>query len=152
MELHFVHGTPDGKLAVLGVFVKGGGSVPNAEFDKILNNLPTEMQLDETGESANVTDPDDLVTGVNVDIKKLLPKNKKKFFAYAGSLTTPPCSEGVNWYVLAEPIVVSDEQITKYQSYANSYGFFPGNRPTQLIGDRKVIQPNVNSMDWGVVE
>ncbi len=50
-------------------------------------------------------------TGIRINPRSLLPRDKKKYHSLAGSLTTPPCSEGVEWYVLAEPITMSVLQL-----------------------------------------
>ncbi|MFZ2726281.1 MAG: carbonic anhydrase family protein [Methylococcaceae bacterium] len=106
LELHFVHGTPNGKLAVLGVLIKAG--MANAEFQKILDNAPTLASV--TNTPANET----------IDPSALLPQSRK-FYSYAGSLTTPPCTEGVDWYVLTRPIEVSSEQLAQFEAlYADN--------------------------------
>jgi len=64
----------------------------------------------------------------------LLPRNKKHAFTYAGSLTTPPCSEGINWYVLEEPIAASESQIMALED------FYHGNiRHVQDLNGKTVI-------------
>jgi len=46
-----------------------------------------------------------------------LPRHRKHFYTYAGSLTTPPCREGINWYVLTEPITMSEAQLLQLKSF-----------------------------------
>jgi carbonic anhydrase len=103
LEVHFVHGTQDGKLAVVGVFFKAGKA--NPDFQAILDNAPAAAGQTNTP------------AGVELAPLALLPKFRGNFFAYAGSLTTPPCSEGVNWYVLKNPIQVSSKQIRQFQAF-----------------------------------
>jgi carbonic anhydrase len=103
LEIHFVHATPSGKLAVLGVLVRQG-IAPNAEFQKILDNAPAVA-------STTVNTP----ANVSINPLALVPANKK-FYTYAGSLTTPPCTEGVNWYVLRTSIVASKAQILAFKT------------------------------------
>lgn len=70
-----------------------------------------------------------------VDINKLLPKDLA-YYRFNGSLTTPPCTEGVVWIVLKNPSTISDKQIRKFHSaipYAN-------NRPIQPLNARIIIQ------------
>src|SRR5262249_45686646 len=81
MEVHFVHKSGDGKLAVVGIFLKEG-SAPSP-FAPVLSALPAP------GEKRTV----------EVDLSAVLPKDTKHF-VYAGSLTTPPCSEEVQWIVM----------------------------------------------------
>ncbi|MEI7796065.1 MAG: carbonic anhydrase family protein [Methylococcaceae bacterium] len=119
VEIHFVHGTPDGKLAVLGVFAEEGAV--NVEFQKILAHAPTKVE-------------DATINGVNINPSNLLPLDKKSFFLYSGSLTTPPCTEGVNWYVLKNPIQLSKEQINTIKT------FYSGNaRQDQPLNGRQVL-------------
>ncbi len=99
MEIHFVHQhKASGKLAVVGVLVAPGNH--NLAAQEIWDNLP---------EQANATSdkPRVLVNG-----RDLLPDNKD-YFRYMGSLTTPPCSEGVSWYVLQHPVQFSAAQIDR---------------------------------------
>jgi len=113
MEIHFVHGTPDGKLAVIGVVVQPG--THNNELQKILDNAPASVA---TNSPENVfIDPRGLDT--------------RNYVSYAGSLTTPPCTEGVNWYVLTTPIEASGAQITSFQSF-----FTDNARQTQNLNGR----------------
>lgn len=113
MEIHFVHATPDGKLAVIGVVVKAGAY--NNELQKILDNAPTSVT---TNSPENVfIDPRGLDTG--------------HYVSYAGSLTTPPCTEGVNWYILTTPMDASDHQIASFQTF-----FADNARQTQHLNGR----------------
>lgn len=119
IEIHFVHGTPDGKLAVIGVFAEEGKA--NAEFQKILAHAPNEKK-----------DVD--IAGVNINPSKLLPSVKNNFFIYAGSLTTPPCTEGVNWYVLKKPIQLSKTQISDFEKF-----YADNARHDQPLNGRQVL-------------
>ncbi|WP_284661963.1 carbonic anhydrase family protein [Myxococcus sp. SDU36] len=72
--------------------------------------------------------------GARINASSLLPFNKA-FSTYAGSLTTPPCTEGLQWYVMKNPIEMSDSQIAAFQRlpYVN-----PNNRPLQPLNGRTV--------------
>lgn len=100
-ELHFVHIRPDGKMAVLGVLLKEGAA--NKSLQTILDNV------------SKISSEHKADTGITLNPKSLLPKSLSKFYTYAGSLTTPPCSEGVNWYVLANPVTVSGSQLAQLE-------------------------------------
>lgn len=100
MEMHLVHRNEAGELAVVGVMMKEGAA--NPVIETIWKEIPSE-------ENTNT------VEGVTIDADDLLP-NSTTYFSYEGSLTTPPCSEGVRWNVLAEPIYVSEEQIDTFES------------------------------------
>jgi len=93
----------------------------NPEFDKILREAPT---------SNNVTvTKDDFI---NLD--KLLPNSTQNFYTYFGSLTTPPCSEGIQWLLLKEAIPISNDQIEEFKTK-----FYRNNaRQEQKMNDRKV--------------
>jgi len=128
-ELHFVHIRPDGKMAVLAVLITAKGDTENAEFQKIIDNMPHTPATHDTS------------TNVQLRLRELLPKHKEHFFSYAGSLTTPPCSEGVNWYVLSEPLTISVSQLTElvdFSQYLEGLGL-PNNRLPQNINGRVVM-------------
>ena len=96
MVTHFVHKSEDGKLAVLAVLMEKGNENP---FIQVLwNNLPLEKNQDVA--------PPSLV----IDPAAFLPADRA-YYAYMGSLTTPPCTEDVLWLVLKQPVQVSAEQI-----------------------------------------
>ena len=118
LEFHFVNENTNNQLAVLGLMVKEGASNPFLE--KAWNVIPTE----ETTEAVKLTEP--------IDLMSLLPKDTDSF-QYNGSLTTPPCSEGVKWVVLEEPIEMSKEQIDKFRNI-----FSKNNRPVQPLNEREV--------------
>ena len=126
MEIQFVHATPSGKIAIVGVLVtvnvKGKD---NSEFQKILDNASDEIDVP--------------IAPFHTKIKpgKLLPGNKKTFYTYSGSLTTPPCTEGVDWYVLRNPLEVSAAQITAFQ---NLY-YFGNMRVIQALNGR-IVEKN----------
>lgn len=104
-ELHFVHIRHDGKIAVVGVFLEEGIKT-NAALETILNNIPATAG-EKNADSGIQFAPSSLLP---------LPLKRTNFYTYAGSLTTPPCSEGVNWYVLANPITISPEQLVKLET------------------------------------
>ncbi len=98
MELHFVHQGENSKLAVVGVFIKKGKS--NQMIKEIIDTVkksPNKPFLEDN----RLTD--------------LLPKNQNYYYNYAGSLTTPPCSEGVDWYIFKTPIEASEEEINEFK-------------------------------------
>jgi len=117
-EIHFVHATPDGKLAVLGVLVGTDTAKSNMEFQKILDVAPN-----------NTTDSFALTT----DPTKILP-SLAKFYLYSGSLTTPPCTEGVNWYVLKTPIQITPTQLAKFEDLYSENA-----RKVQPLNGRQVL-------------
>ena len=92
MEMHLVHKSADGKLAVIGVFIEEGAH--NAAFDPDL------------GEPAEAEGRGDALPAVTVDVERCCPPARTSY-RYDGSLTTPPCSEGVRWIVMTTPIQLS---------------------------------------------
>jgi carbonic anhydrase len=119
MELHFVHKSAAGKLAVLGVFIRLGQE--NPALAPIWAAMP-----DKAGEPNAV--------GTNIDPAGLLPANRT-YFRYHGSLTTPPCSEGVLWTVYQEAIEASESQIRRFAA------LFPVNaRPVQSLNSRFLLE------------
>jgi carbonic anhydrase len=97
MEAHFVHEGPDG-LAVVGVLMVAGK--PNAVFKRIVATMPSEEGAPVAADPA-------------IDPSRLLPA-RRTYFHYEGSLTTPPCSETVDWIVLAQPIEVEKVDIARF--------------------------------------
>ena len=121
LECHFVHKSSAGNLAVVGVFVTPGAR--NAALQSIFDAMPKP------------DGPEPRVAGSS-DPAGLLPKSPG-YFRYMGSLTTPPCSEGLTWTVFREPIEASAEQIKQFAQ------LFPNNaRPVQSRNNRFIIQSN----------
>jgi carbonic anhydrase len=117
MEAHFVHKDENGQLGVIGVLLQPGAA--NRGFASIFQHLPR------TGETVTVE-------GLQLDLASLLPKDKS-YYRYAGSLTTPPCSENVAWMVLKQPVTVSAQQIKAFRQ------LYPINaRPVQPLNGRVV--------------
>ncbi len=123
MEMHLVHQSAAGELAVLGALIEQGNH--NPAFEPVWANLP-----DEVGEEVHHQQ-----LAVNVD--DLLPVDHNTY-RYRGSLTTPPCSEGVSWFVAVEPIELSANQIAAFTAI-----FQGNNRPTQPLNDRTVFVDRV---------
>lgn len=117
MEVHFVHQDSAGNLAVVGVLVTEGA--PNENFAKLGTHLPAK------GDTV-------IVHGDELDLTMQLPAREKAYH-YVGSLTTPPCSENVQWLVLQDMITLSKEQIAAVSSRIGQ-----NNRPTQPLNERKV--------------
>jgi carbonic anhydrase len=97
MEVHFVHAGTDG-MAVVGVLVVAGK--PNAMFKKIVSTMPREEGSPVPADPA-------------IDPRGLLP-TQRAYYHYEGSLTTPPCSETVDWIVLTHPIEVDEDDIARF--------------------------------------
>lgn len=100
MELHLVHSNEAGELAVVGVMLEAGES--NPAVDIIWAHIPKEEGTKQ-------------VENTMINAADLLP-DSTAYFGYTGSLTTPPCSEGVRWNILQEPIQVSEEQIDVFEA------------------------------------
>lgn len=99
LEMHLVHQDANGHVAVIAVLVEAG--VPNTSLAAIWTTLPTKAG-DVAGEQT-------------LHLEGLLPPSRHHF-SYHGSLTTPPCTEGVQWIVLRDPITMSAEQIGRFVS------------------------------------
>lgn len=117
MEVHLVHQAADGTLAVIGVMMKVGEH--NPVIEGIWQNVPP------SGETK-------VVDMVQISPAALLPEGRE-YYKYEGSLTTPPCSEGVQWHVLKNTIEISADQLRAFQAV------FPVNaRPVQPLNGRVV--------------
>jgi carbonic anhydrase len=118
MELHLVHKSAAGGLAVVGVFLETGKE--NAALKPVFDQLPTSQG------------PEVAAKG-SIDPAQLLPASGG-FYRYAGSLTTPPCSEGIVWTVFKEPIELSAAQAKQFSD------LFKNNaRPLQALHGRSLV-------------
>lgn len=117
IELHLVHQSGDGEYAVVGVMLVSGSE--NNAYAPVWENLPAEKGELET------------ISGVNVNAVDLLPGNRS-YYRYNGSFTTPPCTEGVRWFVLDNSIELSRAQIDAFKAI-----YSHNNRPIQALNQRK---------------
>ena len=118
MVAHLVHKADDGQLAVVAVLLERG--TENAFIQSIWNNMPLEKNVPVAPPSATI------------DLNTLLP-GSRNYYTYMGSLTTPPCSEGVLWLVMKQPVQVSPDQINIFSRlYKNNA------RPIQPSGGRLI--------------
>ena len=125
LEMHLVHQTSDGRLGVVGVLIREGAY--NKAFEQIWSKLPAIKGKEMAHDS------------VMVNIEDLLPDNRTNY-RYDGSLTTPPCTEGVKWFVLETPVELSAAQIAAFRAVltGNSRPVQPLNgRPLTEIVDKK---------------
>ncbi|MGH9682572.1 MAG: carbonic anhydrase [Candidatus Acidiferrales bacterium] len=120
MVAHLVHQDPQGRYLVVAVLFKSGGVNP---FIHVLwTNLPKEAGKELT------------VKKVVLNAEDILPSDQN-YYRFEGSLTTPPCSEGVTWYVLKTPVEISSEQIAVFAK------MFPNNaRPIQPANGREILE------------
>jgi carbonic anhydrase len=117
MELHLVHQNAVGKLAVIGVMMNKGTE------QELIHQV--WQQIPPVGKTKTIA-------STNINAVDLLPANKS-YYTYTGSLTTPPCSENVAWYVLTAPISVSDNQIHQFEQIYHADA-----RPIQSINNRQI--------------
>jgi carbonic anhydrase len=121
MVAHLVHKDIDGRLAVVAVLLDRGSAQPLVQT--IWNNLPLEKGEEVAARST-------------IDLNDLLPA-ERNYFTYMGSLTTPPCSEGVLWMVMKQPVQLSAEQIGIFAR------LYPMNaRPIQSVAGRLIKESN----------
>lgn len=116
LEIHLVHRSSSGHLAVVGILVEEGAT--NAALAPLWHNLPAH-------ESEPTAVPNTTINAAN-----LLPTDQSSL-RYMGSLTTPPCSEQVRWHVLTTPITLSAEQIAAFTAIYNN-----NHRPIQPLNER----------------
>jgi carbonic anhydrase len=118
MDVQLVHKDKDGTLAVIAIGLEQGTENP------LLKTLWSHVP--QVKGKANAVD------AVKISASGLLPQ-KKDYYTFAGSLTTPPCTEGVAWYVLKTPVQASAEQIARFAR------IYPMNaRPVQPLNDRDI--------------
>lgn len=123
LEIHFVHQGENGSAVVIGVFVTSGPA--NKKLQEIIDHLPREKGKEMA------------VDGLEINPLELLPNNRN-YYSFPGSLTTPPCAEGIQWIVMSDSISASPEQIEKLKKAMNGNNA----RPVQSLNDRKVIYNN----------
>ena len=115
LEIQLVHNDAENHVAVASIMVRSGPSLD--AMDQIVASIPS------VGKMAALTNAFDATT--------LLPKSRD-LFKYDGSLTAPPCTEGVAWLVFTEPITMSDTQLAKLKEHIRE----PNNRPLQALNGR----------------
>ena len=121
MVAHLVHKSEQSRLAVVAVLLEKGSAQPVVQ--SVWNNLPLEKG-------------DEIAARAPIDLNQLLPR-ERGYYTYMGSLTTPPCSEGVLWMVMKQPVTISDEQIGIFAR------LYPMNaRPVQAASGRLIKESN----------
>jgi carbonic anhydrase len=121
MDVHLVHRDAEGRLAVVAVLLERGAAQPLLQT--VWNNLPLEKHEPFAGRG-------------ELDPGQLLPADRR-YYTYMGSLTTPPCTEGVLWLVMQQPLTVSAQQIDIFSR------LYPMNaRPIQRAAGRMIKQSN----------
>jgi carbonic anhydrase len=135
-EAHLVHESADGELAVVGVLLQEGDpALPLA--DLVIESAPAEagqeVELEEERSPLELFLALDATTGIVTE-----------YSTYVGSLTTPPCSEGVRWLVLPDPAPVSASAVDRLHHHVSDFpeygGYESNNRPTQRLNDREILR------------
>ncbi len=122
LEAHFVHANAKGELTVIGVMFEEG--TPSEALERLWQQIPKEVDKPVPLKS-------------RVLPSELIPQ-KRTYYRFSGSLTTPPCSEGVRWILMKTPMTVSKEQIEAFKQavqHSNS-------RPVQSLNGRTVLESN----------
>ena len=118
MDVHLVHKSADGKLAVIAVRLRSDANTANAVLATLWRSLPTQVDQKESVDS--------------IDAGGMLPADRG-YWTYMGSLTTPPCTEGVRWFVMEQELAISPEQL---RQFAQLYKI--NSRPLQDPHGRKI--------------
>lgn len=121
MEAHLVHADDEGNLAVVAVMIESGAA--NTFLDKVWPSMPAA--------AGGRTQP----AGVQVNVSDLLPADRD-YYRYDGSLTTPPCTEGVRWLVLKRSVTASPQQVEAFEHVVHH----ANNRPVQPVNARVVLK------------
>lgn len=119
LEVHFVHSNAEKQLAVVAVMFEEGAE--NPVIADILKNAPAQI---------NVAQP----LNKPLPLAALMPGDKS-YYRYSGSLTTPPCTEGVRWLVIKQPVTLSAAQIEAFQDVLGQQN----NRPIQPLNGRVIV-------------
>lgn len=120
LEAHFVHANKAGDLAVVAVMFEVGAE--NEALNPLLAAIPTKLDTLEKMQSS-------------INLEKLFPQDEH-YYRFSGSLTTPPCTEGVRWLIMRNPVTLSAQQLKKFQialKHAN-------NRPLQPLNGRVIVE------------
>lgn len=118
MAAHLVHRGPDGKPGVVAVLLDAGDE--NRLLKTIWDNVPRDKGTEKA------------VDGVTINALELLPKNRG-YYTFSGSMTTPPCTEDVTWFVLKTPVTISPDGIARFGR------LYPMNaRPVQPVNGRDI--------------
>jgi carbonic anhydrase len=120
MVAHLVHADEKGNLAVVAVLLEKGQD--NALVHTLWKDIPREKDKIESDKD------------VQIDADGLLPSDHS-YYTFSGSLTTPPCSENVTWFVLKHPVSVSAEEIDQFSKLYRDDA-----RPTQPLYNRVVLE------------
>ena len=120
MSLHLVHADEQGNLAVVAVLLERGKD--NALVEELWSDLPKEKEHEED------------LDNVQINVKALLPSDMS-YYTFPGSLTTPPCTESVTWFVLEKPVTVSPAEIQRFEKLYRHNA-----RPTEPLYDRVVLE------------
>lgn len=117
---HLVHKDAQGHLAVVAILFQSGQ--PNPFLDLLWKNIPKEAGKEVTKKK------------INLNAADLLPADRS-YYTFAGSLTTPPCTEGVTWYVFKNPVDLSPAEIATFAKW------YPDNaRPIQPANGRQILE------------
>ena len=120
MVAHLVHADAAGNLAVVAVLLDRGSD--NPLIHEIWNDLPKEK------------DKEAAFDQIQIDLSQLLPVSRG-YYTFPGSLTTPPCSENVTWFVLKQPVTITDAEVARFAIlYSNDA------RPIQPLNGRVVLE------------
>jgi carbonic anhydrase len=120
MEAHLVHGDDQGNLAVVAVMFEEGSE--NPILQQVWQVMPKQA-----GGKKNLSSP--------LHPYKLLP-TQRSYYRFNGSLTTPPCTEGVHWIVMKRAVSASVEQIRMFEEVMHH----PNNRPIQALNSRMILR------------
>lgn len=118
MELHLVHKTPEGKAAVIGILLNVGAT-DNAALAPVFAHMATASGPEQA-----------IATSLNPDA--FFPQNHATY-RYTGSLTTPPCTEGIAWTVFVHPVEIGPDQLAAFHAC-----FADNARPVQNLNGREV--------------
>jgi carbonic anhydrase len=118
MVAHLVHADSEGQLAVVAIPLAAGH--PNSLIDSVWKHIPQQLGVEQ------------VIEYVQINIADLLPI-KHGYYTFSGSLTTPPCSENVTWFVLKMSASITKEQASTFAK------LYPHNaRPIQPLNGREV--------------
>lgn len=120
LEGHFVNVDKEGNIAVIGIMFEEGE--PNKVLEKVWKNMPSKEGESKTLQLSKIANA-------------LLPEDKH-YYRFNGSLTTPPCTEGVRWFVLKTPVTISKEQVAKFHATMHQ----DNNRPIQPLDARIIVE------------